>query len=84
MTRHYFPAECEACLCDEIDRLRAELAVKDEVALGIMAALVERNDAIARVRELCFAIDGREVVTVVGILAALDGDTEVAPHSHGE
>lgn len=32
------------------DRLRAELAIKDEVALGLMAALVERNDAIADAR----------------------------------
>lgn len=34
----------------EINRLRAELAVKDEVARGLMAALVERNDAIADAR----------------------------------
>lgn len=58
-------------------RAEAELAVKDEVALGIMAALVKRNDAIARVRELCEARVGwMDGAAYRDVLRALDGDTE--------
>lgn len=66
-----------------IDRLRAELAVKDEVALGIMAALVERNDAIARVRELADNPDGPPLLHYEDVLRALDGDTEEAAITYG-
>lgn len=66
----------------EIDRLRAELA-EAQFCTGCNGGewtwqrrAEEAEAAIAAVRELCFAIDGRESVTVDDVLRPLDGSTE--------
>lgn len=66
--------------CAENDRLRAELT-EAQFCTGCNGGewtwqrrAEEAEAAIASVRELCFAIDGRESVTVDAILRALEAD----------